>query len=525
MEPRPYARQGAECTAVADTSRHREWLAAGGCVMAGLVAIVALYSEAFAGMLSAWSNTTPFRFLFLVAPASAAFLWLRLPTVRSMAPRPMLLGLLYAAPFGLLWLLGEAADAAVASQAAAVGMLQAVFLTVLGWHICARLLFPLLLLWLMVPAWDLLMPQMIALTTKLTLAGLHLSGVPATADGNLIVAGGKRYAIIEGCSGLDFVLGNLLVSLVFANLIYRSAARKTAYVLASLPVAVLANVLRTTSVVLLTALGIDLATDHKLYGWFLFLMAMAAQMAMGLRWRETPAEQAAVAARQCRRAGVPLPVAVAGIVLVAAIAPTYARFTLDARETGAVPVRLCVPPTLHDTLEPGKTAVAWRPAFPQAGARLHRVSREGGQAVDVFVAYYWQQAPGSELIGWGNRFFDAETWRHLASRPDREVFAAAPLEVVKERLEGPPPHRRVVWYWYWADGTFNADALWVKMLQARALLFGGDTRSAAIAFSTEESGDGVAAQEALRAALSRHPDLADMLNGAARAHSPDRACP
>ena len=513
-------------------SHRQAWRCAEGGILAGSAAVLAFYVEGFASLVAVWSSTVAYRVLFLVPVLSLGFVWLRLPEIRGMTPRPTAVGLLYALPFGILWLLAQATQLSIGAQVAAIGTLQAVVLTVLGWQICRRLLLPLLLLWLMVPVGDVLLPALMELTTTFTVAGLRLAGMPATMDGNLLIAGGARYSIIKECTGLDFLLGNLLVALVFANLIYRGIGRKTLYVLAAVPVAIFANILRTTSVILLTAGGFDLASDHETYGWCVFLLAMVGQMAIGQRFRDAPAgEQAlretATTPVDAAVASRPVVAAALSIVLLATVAPAYARFALD-REAGIVPVRLCLPAGVSAVrAQPGDTGT-WQPEFPTAGARLHGVLAVDARPVDWFVAYYWRQGPESKLIAWNNRVYDGQHWRYLTRSGDTAVVDGAPVRVVSERLAGALGERRRVWYFYWVDGQFVSQPWAAKLLQARAQLLGGEQRSAVVAFSAAESrlpGESVAAlRDTLQSAIGQQPGIAEMLTAAARGDTPGRAC-
>lgn len=504
----------------ASASHHQAWRGAGVGVLAGTAAVLALYYEGFGSLVAVWSSTVAYRVLLLVPCVSLWFFWRRWPAIRHLSPRPSGLGLIYAVPFGCLWLLAQATQLSIGAQIAAIGMLQAVFLTVLGWHVCRRLLFPLLLLWLMVPIGDLLLPALIEITTVFTVAGLRLVGMPATMDGNLLIAGGAHYSIIKECTGLDFLLGNLLVALVFANLIYRRTGRKTLYVLAAVPVAILANILRTTSVILFTAAGVDLASGHETYGWFVFLVAMVGQMAIGQRCRDArPDDELPFDVAPVRP---PVVAAAASIVLLAGVAPAYARFALD-HEAGPVPVRLCLPTTGSAVSAEPAGAGGWRPQFPTAGAQLHGVLAVDARPVDFFVAYYWRQGPESKLIAWNNRLHDGQYWRYLTRGADTAVVDGVPLRVVSERLAGVAGERRLVWYFYWVDGQFLSQPWAAKLLQAKAQLLGGEQRSAVIAFSAGESG--VALRDTLQSAVDQQPAIAEMLKAAARGDAPGRACP
>ncbi len=43
---------------------------------------------------------------------------------------------------------------------------------------------------------------------------------------------------------------------------------------------------------------------------------------------------------------------------------------------------------------------------------------------------------------------------------------------------------RIVWYWYWVDGTFTASPVVAKLHQVKARLLGGSQAAAVIAIST-----------------------------------------
>ncbi|MBW7930056.1 MAG: EpsI family protein [Gammaproteobacteria bacterium] len=494
------------------------WPAALAGLLVALAVVLVLQAEGFAAMLAMWSGSTTYRGLFFVPLVALYFLWLRVPLLGQLQPRPTLLGLAGLLPFVLLWLLGTVAQISIAQQVAAVGSLQMVVFAVLGWQACRRLLFPLLLLWLMVPMGeDLLLPWLIRLTIWLTVGGLRLAGMPTVVDGNLLIVDGAAYNIIDGCAGLDLLLDNLLVSLAFANLIYHRFSRRLVYVLAAVPVAIAVNNLRTISVVLISATGIDLASDHLAYGWFLFGLGMLVQMAVGLRFCDTPpaAEQAPAAAAQPAgsRAGV-MAVAVAAGLMVAL--PALWAHRLLAVTEAPVSVQLHAPPGFEPLPPDSADAGAWRPHFPGADAQLQGRLAGAAVPVDFFVAYYWRQDGERELVSWENRFHDDRYWFLLGTGRMAAVPGSASPPLATARLHGAGDERRVVWYWYWVDGRFTASPLAAKLLQAWAVLSGGEQRAALIALSILETGDAAADQAVLQALLERGTDYRALMKKAAR---------
>lgn len=509
------------------TSERRPWALTLACIAVALPALLVLYAGEFAGMAATWSSSETYRSLFFVPPLSLYFLWLRAPAVRGLPPVPAPLALAALLPCGLLWLAGGVAQVAVLAQLGVVGMLEVMFLALLGWQVWRQLVFPLLLLVLMVPMGEeLFEPLLTQLTAWLTVSGLRLLGVPVDTDGAVFVVGGVAYSIIRECAGMRFVLANLLVSLVFANLAFHGWGRRLAYVLAAIPVAVVANNLRTISVVLITTAGIDLASDHRAYGWFVFGLAMLAQMAVGLRFRDAPPATTAAAGR-----GQPPAVAGAGATVVTAAAflvgvalpPAYASYA-QAGDEGPVNLVLCLPTGVEPLGRTEPDEPGWWPHFPSADLQQRaRVWNASGEPVDLFIAYYWRQGPGKELVAWDNRFHGEQGWRVLAQGTEQLPLDGDGRAVAVQRLLGPDGQRRLVWYRYWVDGRFTADPVAAKLLQVKAALAGGDKRAAVLALSIDESGDPEHDRAIMRAALVRGLDYRGLLREVRRAGLSDAA--
>ena len=479
-----------------------------------VAAVIAIYWSSVVAAVTVWSNSDTYSFAFLVAPVSLYIIWNRRQQLAGYRVRPLWAGLLLLVPCGLLWLASEAADLSVGRQLALVGTLQGLLLTTLGWRIYKALLFPFLYLWLLVPAADVFLPSLQLMVTGATVAGLNLLGIPTTSEGILIVADGATYRIVEACASLDFLLGSLAFSLVYANLLYRRFKRRAAFVAAALAAAVAANLFRTTSIIYLTDVSegrIDLAIDHQLYGWVIFLVTVVVLMAVGLRFREDIDADAKRPRADYPERRYAFVATGAAAVLLASLAPAYAVYTATAE---AVPANLAIgtPPTLA----PWRAAAPdsdWQVVFPASDLNLSRRYITVGQGVDLFIAYYWRQRPGAELVAWGNRVADGRTW-HLFNSVTRQVeVEGRQLAVTETRLLA-KKRRRLVWHWNWIDGRFTSSRLAAKLLQIKTRLLTGEQRAAVIALSVEET-DGTAAARALLESLTANAlSLTPCLEGA-----------
>lgn len=271
------------------TDAAARWPVALGALAAGQLALVALFWPAAAKAVEIWSTTSAYNHLFLIAPISLYVIWERRRWVARLAPAPAPRAVLALPIFVLPWLAGALAEIYEIQQFALVGMIQVLFVAVLGWPVCRALAFPLLYLWLMVPTGEFLLAGLQDLTTAAATWGLEVAGLPVYTEGILIETPSGLYRVETGCAGLNFLLAATAFALLFANLIYRGWLKRGLAVALALVIAVGANWLRVWGIILidhLTGNRTDIVDDHLLYGWAFFAAIMVAAMALGLRWRD-----------------------------------------------------------------------------------------------------------------------------------------------------------------------------------------------------------------------------------------------
>ncbi|MEQ9638652.1 MAG: EpsI family protein [Alphaproteobacteria bacterium] len=495
-------------TAAASRPRPVGWTAAGVVLGLLLIALLALHAETMAQMVRVWSRSNTHAFSFLIVPISAYFVWLRRPLLATIPPRPWPAAALLAVPAGLLWLIGELAQAAVLAQFAFVALVQVAILAVLGWTAFRVLLFPVLLLWLMVPFGESLLPALIDLTMVLTVAGLGMLGMEVSTDGNILITEIGRFGVVEACSALDFIIGNTAISLVYANLMFAGWRKRTLYVLAGIPVAILANGVRTTGVIWLTYVSdrsINLIGDHETFGWLLFCAAVAAQMGIGWRFRDPPDTIVATPTTRPATASRPAWLGAIAVLAVAAVGPTVAASVVDDVPPGPA-LTLCPPPALGMP----QPMADWRPRYRGASAELAARYSVDGLPVDLYVAAYPRLGTGREMVGFRNRPFDGRTWHRLAQASNSVRVDGNVTSVREIRLRGPDRARRLVWQVYWIDGRFVAAPWAAKLWRLANGLSGGDG-AAVLLMSADSTADPAAARAAMQKLLDRGRLLAPLL--------------
>ena len=485
-------------------------------IVFGLAAIVGMFWSSVIAVIEIWTNNTTYKYGYLIFPISLYLIWDRRQILASMRPRPTVVGLLAAFIFGALWLVAGSAHASVGEQLAVVGIIQSLFLATLGWRVYRALLFPFCFLWLLVPIGAGLTPILQKITTVLTVVGLDGMGIIASSDGNIIEISSGRYIISGPCASLSFFVGMVVYSLVYANLMYRSWIKRSVFVVLMPLIAVITNGIRTATAIGITDLTekrIDLVEVHLEYGWVLFAIVICLTVWIGNYFRDPRPLDSASALDQRLSPGErtkPVRVALAAIavVVVSGLGPASATY-LNAAET-ARSVMFCLPKYSHAGL--GKAFDQdWRPVSPGASAQLFRRMLFNETEVDLFVAYYWRQADGRELINPRNQL--AKGWYGFAN-----AYEVAQIEGTTERVNatriGSTNGRRLVWHWYWVGGEYTDNPVLAKLLEARANLLDGERRAAFVAISTKEGEDPQLASNVLRGFVNTGLPLRKLLESA-----------
>ena len=183
--------------------------------------------------------------------------------------------------------MADALDINEGRQIALVGMMQALFLGVLGWRVYRVLMFPLLYLFLMVPSGEFLLGPLQKIAHAGSVLMLKASGIPTFTEGMMIDVPTGSFSVEPGCAGLNFVLTAIALSLLYGYMFYRTWQARVTCVAVALVTAIVANIVRIYLIIALaqfTHRAFDITDDHILWGWGFFAVIMLGLMWFGLRF-------------------------------------------------------------------------------------------------------------------------------------------------------------------------------------------------------------------------------------------------
>lgn len=473
-----------------------------------LLAMLWVYRDTAESMVAIWARSDTFAHGYLIAPISLWLIWRQREQLRGIPLRHSVVGLLALATAGFAWLLGELASVAAVSQFALVGMIVALVWAVTGTQMARALAFPLGFLFFLVPVGEFLFPWMMDRTTDFVIWGLRSSGVPVYAEGRNLVIPSGHWAVVEGCSGVRYLIASVVVGSLYAYLTYRSLARRLLFVGVSVVLPVFANWLRAYGIVMLAHVSdnrIAAGVDHLVYGWVFFGAVMLLLFWVGGRWREDVGSASLDPSRVQRplathwnlRGAAPA----LGFAVVTALPWPFALAALDAR-TNAAPVTLAGMRASGEWTQVEAALLPnWTPHYSGMRSELRQVWSRNGVPVGLYVAYYRNQRPGYELVSFNNRIlkYKDPVWS-AASYGARAIdFGSDKVDVHTSEIFT-RRERLLVWHWYWVDGHWTSSDHVAKLWQAWLRLRGGGDDSAVVmVFTPVSDGRGGTAVESLAA--------------------------
>lgn len=152
-----------------------------------------------------------------------------------------------------------------------------------GKKVTRVILFPLCILLLMIPV---PMAMLAASTIRMKLFAAHVSasmvelvGIPIIREGSVVYMSNTTTVVGDLCSGLRSLVSLLALGILYAYIVKASYPRKVLLSLMSIPVALIANIIRTTATLLIAnSYGNKIITDgflHKGFGLMVFIIGFA----------------------------------------------------------------------------------------------------------------------------------------------------------------------------------------------------------------------------------------------------------
>jgi len=473
-----------------------DWAIATLLTITASTALLLLFYQTTWSTVAIWQRSETFAHGFLIFPISAFLIWSRRKEIALLAPQPDLRGLPVLLLLGFGWLLAYLARVLVVQQYALVAMIPVLVWIILGLRVTRALTFPLGFLFFAVPMGEFLIPYMMDFTADFTVAALQLTGIPVYREGTFFTIPSGQWSVVEGCSGLRYLIASLTLGCLYAYLTYRSTSRRIIFTILSLIVPVIANGLRAYMIVMiahLSGMKLALGVDHYIYGWVFFGLVMMLLFWIGAFWREDLPQAKDDKPAATPTKSTPLPIrrialATLAAIGIAAVWPGYAAY-LKSQVPLPVPIKLEVPAANGWSADPAPLS-DWQPDYKGSDASLTQTYRKGSKAVSLYISYYLHQHEGAQLVTSTNVIVRQKhpVWNNVGQSKRGVTVGSLPLQIVQTKLRS-PTLRLLVWNWNRIGEISTVNAHFAKLLEAKARLLGQRDDAAAIILSSPYDGD------------------------------------
>ena len=475
------------------TQSSRKWFG----VSATLLVLFLIYFETARSMVSIWNRSETFAHCFLILPISAYLIWMRRKSLAEIPTSPDYRGLLLLAGLGFGWLLADAGSVQVVAQYCLISMVPAAVWTMLGLPFTRAIAFPLGFLFFAVPNGEFLIPHMMDFTADFVVTALQATGIPVYREGTFFTIPSGQWSVVEGCSGLRYLIASFTLGTLYAYLTYRSTRRRIIFALLSLIVPVIANGMRAYMIVMIAHLSdmkLALGVDHLIYGWVFFGVVMLLLFWIGAFWREdlhdNPADEKKVSGKAMRKEVSGRSFAMAGIsiILLAALWPAYTAY-LDSRPVNTKGLAITLPEENQGWAKQAEPLSDWQPTYVGTDAQTMLTYRKNDQVVSVYMGYYRTQRPGALLISTQNYMVKQKhpIWNNVGEKI-LNISLGEKNKTIKQTLLRAPDQRLLIWSWNKLDGIDTVNPYLAKLLLAKAKLTGQHDDGTVIIVATPYAG-------------------------------------
>lgn len=499
------------------------WRTAAPLALAGVVGLLGVYHETFLSMVDIWWRSETFAHGFLIFPISAWLIWSHRGEVAKLAPRPDYRAVAALIGLGLGWLSARVAGVLVVEQYALIGMIPVLVWLLLGGRVAWELAFPLGFMLFAVPVGESLIPPMMGFTADFTVKLLQLTGIPVFREGTFFSIPSGDWSVVEGCSGLRYLIASITLGCLFAYLTYRSIWRRLLFIALATLFPVIANGFRAYMIVMIAHLSdmkLALGVDHYIYGWVFFGLVMLLLFWLGSLWAE-PDENPPTVAAVSRGGAVPADrtALLAGLAVALAVAAFWPLRAMHIERLAAArnaPVSLALP----EGAGPWRSTAPntdWEPSYVGPDARAVKFYTDGTDTVALYLMYYRHQSQGAELINSRNILIRQKhpVWKMPEERPAAANLNGKPATVLRGQLQS-SRQKLLTWRWNRIGEVYTSNDYVAKILEAKDKMLGSIRDESGIVIAAEYAEEPEAAARILQRFVDAMlPALEDSLNRAA----------
>ncbi len=436
---------------------------------------VVTFGDDYLRLLTRWSSTTNYDNRYLIFPIIAYLIFEKRKILAVYKPAPSLIALLVLGGY----LLGMAAmdflDIQLLYQSFLLAFFPLLIWLVLGGKITYIILFPLLLLFALAPAWELAMPVLQNATANATYYFLTMLNVPVLKEGAYLTIPEGVFFIADVCGGYRYVITGLTLSIIHAYWSFETLKQRLVVIFVGVSLAFFANVARVVIVIVsghFTDMEHYFVHNHIGLGWWVFGVVYFLFFSVSYRFSQRTIVDELPAVTASRAGGYPLwglrvfvtTVSVGVMIMLSPSISGFFQYQADDQHHDI---------SLKDAMEsidgwtgPDEYTGGWVPSYVGADDHVIYVYSDGQVRLNVYVAYYLHQEQGKELIHEDNTLANSVWKSQLSDSVTIGSVSEGSLKV-KRDVYAQSGGEFIIFSWYVIGGESTSNSYLAKLFELK----------------------------------------------------------
>lgn len=454
--------------------------------MLGLAIILLTNVTVLSTIFDEWNSNGPYSHGFLGFAVVLYVLWLQRYCFLNVRHTPSFIAaiLLLICCLGLL-----------VAYLASVQQLQQLMLFVVivfyttsiyGFSILKKLFFPILMLALILPIWNVFQMPLRELSTLVGEVGPRLWGIEVERDNYNLSTFGGVFAVEEACSGLGFFMVAALFAACVSFFNNLGLTKSIKFLLICLSFSLLANWLRITIIIIVgsyTHMQHFVVQDHLTFGWAVFSVFLVPLIYLSRHYFGVEEKEEVFTEKTIKDISVinKPHLFITYVILISFICALYwipsrydehYRFKLPAfKDYQLVSINKLSSPN-------------WSPILHGVSSESFNFVVKGELGIQVYLANYIKQSQASEMIYVENRLYNENRWSLVEkSQADIETNQLN-RQVNLLYLSRGQGRSRLIAYWYVVNGVHTENKKRAKLEEMRSAII-GKPGATLIAFSID----------------------------------------
>ncbi|ABM02294.1 eight transmembrane protein EpsH [Psychromonas ingrahamii 37] len=434
--------------------------------------IITANSSVVFDLIDEWLSTGPYNHGLLGFALALYVFWIKKEELAFPHSRFLNLLPLFAASLLLL-----VANLASIGQLQILGLflvIVALLLSLYGIKIINTLFLPLLMIFLILPVWNVLQIPLRDISTWVSFNSVDLLGFEIIRDGYYLLTPEGTFIVEEACSGLGFFLASALYAVFVAQINHLSRKSAALFFILAVLVAIIANWIRITVIIIVgsqTAMQHFIVQDHLTFGWLVFAACFIPLIFIGnIYFGEQIA--AKTNEKNAQKKEQRLNISYLSSVVAIVICFSAGTFILSSRYDPEYKFMLPSIPNYTKVGASRTTSHNWKVVSKGATNEEYAHFLQEKELIQVYLANYVRQYQGAEMIFIENSLFDKNRW----FKDEQQTIKLAPTSTLKQinllTLHRNSINSRLIAYWYLIDGHYITDKKMAKWYEVQATLKG-----------------------------------------------------